>query len=86
MHITKIKDMEFKCFGMEVIMQNNIILKKVRNAAVYGLTFGLASGLVFTGVTKLTGSNTSGESKPSTVQMSTTSAALASNVSTKNDA
>lgn len=62
------------------IMQN-MIIKKIRNVAVYGLTFGLASGLVFTGVTKMADTGTS--KKASTVQMSTTQAALASNVSTK---
>lgn len=59
----------------------NMIIKKIRNVAVYGLTFGLASGLVFTGVTKMADTGTS--KKASTVQMSTTQAALASNVSTK---
>ena len=45
---------------------------KVRNAAVYGVVFGLASGLVFTGVSKATGTGT----KTSYVQMSTTKDAL----------
>lgn len=45
---------------------------KVRNAAVYGVIFGLASGLVFTGVSKATGTGT----KTSYVQMSTTKDAL----------
>lgn len=57
----------------------NSMGKKVRNAAIYGMVFGLASGLVFTGVNKVTGTN----NKTSYIQMSTTKDALSTVASEK---
>lgn len=54
---------------------------KLRNATAYGLVFGLASGLIFTGVNKYF--NNSVSKTTSSVQMSTTSNSLATSVSDK---
>lgn len=64
---------------------NTIIVKKLRNVVICGVTFGLVSGAVFTGVNKVVDNYSKTSSKTSVVQMSTTTNALATNVAKKND-
>lgn len=60
------------------------IAKKVKNAAVSGVVFGLSAGIVLTGVSRL-GGNDSVSKAPSSIQMSTTSDTLATSYSQKDD-
>lgn len=55
------------------------VVKRVRNAAVSGVVFGLSAGMVLTGVSRLSDNDVSNISSP--VQMSTTSDSLATSYS-----